>query len=510
MELLLSFLLNLFITSGVYMLVPAILCACGKKLPLSKIRWIIIVNGICAWLIFAVLRMEAGLEGTSAAVFFWSAVGYWLMKRYCLIEGKNEAGAAQNPQPLHPAAPVAEQPQLIPSGAPKEDASSASISEAPSTKITGSTALEICDDIWAGTIHFAKEAGFSTHPLVTTVLWSGFLLSVKKELDKHELLRKVQGQFIHSLARIYDYGPETAEQQADLENRMHTFYDALAADVADLESERNIFEFVSIAANVNARFSPSSKVSPMKCVDVFQRTASLLSSHIYCIIHDIDNKVLLQFPRPALTAAQPAPTQPVPQQPKPQPAANATPAAARKEKDNGTPRSFAWLCAILLIIFAVVVIVTGIRDGLDGAEMNQDNALTAQSKPVSGTIVDGKRYYDDDGMPIGYGDITVTASSGADCVVCLKTPAGNNSFSFYVRAGDTVTIASPYRKAYVYFSTGSTWYGFGEGLMFGSGTDYSKDDELLDFANYNWEYTLYPVSNGNFSETPIDEDEFFD
>jgi ABC-type maltose transport system permease subunit len=24
----------------------------------------------------------------------------------------------------------------------------------------------------------------------------------------------------------------------------------------------------------------------------------------------------------------------------------------------------------------------------------------------------------------------------------------------------------------------------------------------LDFSQYTWEYTLYPVTNGNFSETP--------
>ena len=34
------------------------------------------------------------------------------------------------------------------------------------------------------------------------------------------------------------------------------------------------------------------------------------------------------------------------------------------------------------------------------------------------------------------------------------------------------------------------------------------DDEIKDFIRYTWEYTLYPVSHGNFSETPIDPEDF--
>jgi hypothetical protein len=45
--------------------------------------------------------------------------------------------------------------------------------------------------------------------------------------------------------------------------------------------------------------------------------------------------------------------------------------------------------------------------------------------------------------------------------------------------------------------------------MFGAQTSYSKDDVLKDFEYYAWSYKLYPVTNGNFSETPIDEDEYF-
>ena len=123
------------------------------------------------------------------------------------------------------------------------------------------------------------------------------------------------------------------------------------------------------------------------------------------------------------------------------------------------------------------------------------------TKPASGTILSGAEY---DGS-----EITVTASSSYDYVVSIKNILGKEYVSFYVRAGDTVTIGVPAEYLYVYFASGKDWYGFGKGLMFGKNTVYSKDKEKLDFTDYTWEYTLYPISNGNFSETPSDESEFF-
>ena len=86
---------------------------------------------------------------------------------------------------------------------------------------------------------------------------------------------------------------------------------------------------------------------------------------------------------------------------------------------------------------------------------------------------------------------------------------GKECISFFVRSGETVTIGVPAEYLYVYFASGDTWYGYGEGLMFGENTVYSKDDDALDFTQYTWEYTLYQVANGNFVETPSNQDEFF-
>ena len=130
---------------------------------------------------------------------------------------------------------------------------------------------------------------------------------------------------------------------------------------------------------------------------------------------------------------------------------------------------------------------------------NSKPQLTPATEPRSGAILTGKEYYDGS-------EITIRASGGDSYVVKLKTASGITRLSFYVRAGDTVTVGVPSEYLYVYFASGDTWYG--EEHLFGEDTSYSMDDDIQNFIDYTWEYTLYPVYNGNFSETPISADQF--
>lgn len=139
----------------------------------------------------------------------------------------------------------------------------------------------------------------------------------------------------------------------------------------------------------------------------------------------------------------------------------------------------------------------GYQNGLDAVY----NSVKPIKRPANGSILQGHEY--------SGSEITITADSDYDYVVSLKSYSGESYLSFYVRAGETVTVGVPAKYLYVYFASGKEWYGYGKGLMFGKYTCYSKDDEALDFTEYTWKYTLYPVTNGNFSETPIDGDEFF-
>lgn len=140
----------------------------------------------------------------------------------------------------------------------------------------------------------------------------------------------------------------------------------------------------------------------------------------------------------------------------------------------------------------------------DGYEAGFEAGLVAPrqvAKPRSGQILAGREYDDS--------EITIQCHSTHDYVVSLKDSSGKEYVAFFVNAGDTVTVGVPGKHLYVYFASGTEWYGYGKGLMFGEDTYYSKDDEILDFTQYTWEYTLQPVEDGNFTESHSDEDEFF-
>lgn len=122
---------------------------------------------------------------------------------------------------------------------------------------------------------------------------------------------------------------------------------------------------------------------------------------------------------------------------------------------------------------------------------------TPVAEPGSGTILSGSEGYES--------EITITTDS-MPYVVKLKDAYGKTVVSFFVRAHDTVTVGLPAEYMYVYFACGANWYGRSE--MFGENTYYSKDDTGVDFSQYTMTYTLYPVTNGNFQETAVDESEF--
>lgn len=159
-----------------------------------------------------------------------------------------------------------------------------------------------------------------------------------------------------------------------------------------------------------------------------------------------------------------------------------------------------WLAVLIIFIIVAVFASNGSEDKQTESFVDtEQEELMPVAAPYSGKILSG--YERSDGS-----EITVTAAKNADCVVKLKSSSGSTKLSFYVRAGTTVTVGVPAEYMYVYFACGETWYG--ENELFGEQTTYSMDDELLDFTSYTWEYTLTPIENGNFSETPIDASDF--
>lgn len=147
--------------------------------------------------------------------------------------------------------------------------------------------------------------------------------------------------------------------------------------------------------------------------------------------------------------------------------------------------------------------VSDINSSADSSSNSTSSSSSTTDKglpaiePVSGSILSGTAGYDS--------EITIKNNS-EPCVVKLKDSYQNDVLAFYVRANEEVTVGVPGKYLYVYFASGETWYGYQN--LFGENTYYSMDDEGIDFYEYTMTYTLYPVSNGNFTETPIDASDF--
>lgn len=132
------------------------------------------------------------------------------------------------------------------------------------------------------------------------------------------------------------------------------------------------------------------------------------------------------------------------------------------------------------------------------------NTLRPLALPQNGEIL-----YSSEDWGWNVSQLTINGSSNANSLVSLRDQDGVEVLRFFVRAGQTATLEVPGQWLQVYFASGKKWYGYGRGLMFGEDTVYSKDDDYLDFNKYSYEYTLRPVTGGNFQQTPSNENEFF-
>lgn len=188
-----------------------------------------------------------------------------------------------------------------------------SLSERPQPKITAGTAKDICADIWAGAIEYATKTGYKLNPLVTTAIWNGLLLSVKKDLEEYGLLVAVQQQFMCSFSYIYDIGLDEVELLADIKAKQQKLWEIITTELDSLNGELEVLAFISLLDAVNAQFfTKDDTVQTIKpaeeCVRLFLVQRQLLSSHIYGLVHDFDNRMTRQFAPAPITTKTPVPS----------------------------------------------------------------------------------------------------------------------------------------------------------------------------------------------------------
>ena len=85
-KIIIALIIDMIVTVVGYLLVPVIFCLCKKRMTNKKILKVIIINAICVWLIFQIIRIASGDSGTSGAVFIWSGIGYAIMRKNLLVE----------------------------------------------------------------------------------------------------------------------------------------------------------------------------------------------------------------------------------------------------------------------------------------------------------------------------------------------------------------------------------------------------------------------------------------
>lgn len=81
-----DFVLSLFLTLFVCLLVPIILCITKPLISLKVAKIIAIANGVVSFIIFSIIGFvtESGVA-SPAPCFLWSIVGYYIIKRSCAL-----------------------------------------------------------------------------------------------------------------------------------------------------------------------------------------------------------------------------------------------------------------------------------------------------------------------------------------------------------------------------------------------------------------------------------------
>jgi len=190
-----------------------------------------------------------------------------------------------------------------------------------------------------------------------------------------------------------------------------------------------------------------------------------------------------------------------------------------REAQKATPinRKSSSPAAVIVIVILVVTLLSAIAyiilspkpEGTASVETTTTPATHSETKaplysrPANGLIMKGLNASDKQAL------LEVSVGSGNDYYILLHYTAGFDvsfgrgchNFAFYARAGETVSINVPVGTAKIYYATGDIWYSKID--LFGEDTRRYASDDVFDFSNYDYEVTLYPVSDGNMETDEV-------
>lgn len=158
------------------------------------------------------------------------------------------------------------------------------------------------------------------------------------------------------------------------------------------------------------------------------------------------------------------------------------------------------LVAILLSAIAYIILSPKPEETTDtkaSPETHSETTPHLYNRPANGLIMRGFNATNKEAL------LDVSVGNESDYYILLYYNNGFDisfgldcyNFAFYARAGETVSINVPVGTAKIYYATGDIWYG--KNNLFGDDTSRYASDDIFDFYNYDYEVTLYPVSDGN-------------
>ena len=125
--------------------------------------------------------------------------------------------------------------------------------------------------------------------------------------------------------------------------------------------------------------------------------------------------------------------------------------------------------------------------------------MEPMTPPESGTIyIEANKYCGS--------SLTFVAAADYNTYVKLKSEDGSDVISFFAAAGQTTKVNVPTGNYYLYMAHGYDWYG--PELVFGTDTVYEKEEQVFDFYNYTWTYTIDAGPDGNGVTVTISDGEF--
>lgn len=111
----------------------------------------------------------------------------------------------------------------------------------------------------------------------------------------------------------------------------------------------------------------------------------------------------------------------------------------------------------------------------------------------------------------GVAPLLIKTSPGYDYYVKIVAPPRNEIMTIYIRGGEHIDTLVPLGSFEIRYAAGRKWYG--QNLLFGEETAYSKADRLFQFSDDGQQYSGYTVelimqSNGNLPVSAISAKDF--